>query len=83
MKNCGCGNEIPEERFNLGFKICLSCGDKIAQKKRPYGYVHYGHKTAGSIVVTTKAGFENYSKVSYRINKGSNMANASRVSTSF
>jgi hypothetical protein len=83
MKNCGCGNEIPEERFNLEFKTCLSCGDKIAQKKRPYGYVHYGHKTAGSIVVTSKAGFENYSKVSYRMNKGSNMGYASRISTSF
>ena len=83
MNKCGCGNLIPNERYDLGFKICLTCGDKIAHKKKPYGYVHYGHKTAGSIVVTSKAGFENYSKVSYRMNKGSNMGYASRISTSF
>lgn len=83
MKNCGCGNSIPDERLTLGFKVCLPCGERIAQKKKPYGYVHYGHKTAGSIVVTTKAAFDNYSKVSYRMNKGSNMGYASRISTSF
>ena len=83
MKNCGCGNEIPEERLNLGFKVCITCGEKIALKKKPFGYVRYAHKTAGSIVITSKAGFDNYSKVSYRMNKGSNMGYASRISTSF
>lgn len=83
MKNCGCGKEIHEERLNLGFKVCIICGEKIALNKKPFGYVHYGHKTAGSIVITSKAGFDNYSKVSYRMNKGSNMGYASRICTSF
>jgi hypothetical protein len=81
--SCGCGNDIHPERAALGYKICLACGEKAALKKRPFGYLHYGHKTAGAIVVTTKAGFENYSKVSYRMNKGSNMGYASRLTTSF
>jgi hypothetical protein len=82
-KKCGCGNPISDERFELGFKICLNCGEKAAQRKKPYGYIHFGHKTAGSIVVTTKSGFDNYSKVSYRKNKGSHMGYASRLTTSF
>ena len=80
---CVCGNDIHPERYALGYKICLSCGEKFAQKKTPRGYMHYGHKTAGTIVITSKAGFDNYAKVSYRKNKGSNMGYASRLSTSF
>jgi hypothetical protein len=83
MINCGCGNEIHPERYELGYKVCLSCGDKSAQKNKKYGYLHFGHKTAGSIVLTSQRGFENYSKVSYRMNKGSNMGYASRLSTTF
>ena len=80
---CGCGNFIHPERAELGYKICLTCGEKAASKKRLFGYLHYGHKTAGAIVLTTKAGFDNYSKVSCRMNKGSNMGSASRVGTLF
>jgi hypothetical protein len=47
------------------------------------GYPHYGHKTAGAIVVTTKAGFQNYAKVSSRKGKNCNMGFASRVGTRF
>jgi hypothetical protein len=83
MHKCGCGNEIHVERYNLGFKICLSCGERIAKNKKPHGYMHYGHKTAGAIVITSKAGFINYNKVSYRKNKGSNMGYASRMTTEF
>lgn len=83
MINCGCGNEIPQERFDLGYKICTTCGEKIAQSKRPVGYISYGHKTAGAIVVTTRNGFDNYKKVSYRKNKGSHMGYASRLTTQF
>lgn len=81
--NCGCGNSIHPERYALGYKICLKCGEKSASNKKPFGYVSYGHKTAGAIVITSKAGFDNYSKVSYRKNKGSNMGYASRLTTSF
>lgn len=83
MINCGCGREIPQERLDLGFKVCVVCGERIAQSKRPFGYVHYGHKTAGTIVLTSKAGLQNYKKVSHRQAKGSHMGYASRVGTSF
>ena len=80
---CGCGNEIPQERLDLGFKVCVICGEKIANKNRPKGYISYGHKTAGAIVVTSQKGFDNYQRVSQRMAKGSNMASASKVGTSF
>jgi hypothetical protein len=81
--NCGCGNEIPQERFELGFKTCVVCGERIAQSKRKVGYIHYGHKTAGSIVLTSQAGLRSYKKVSHRQAKGSHMGYASRVGTTF
>jgi hypothetical protein len=80
---CNCGNNIPTERYNLGYETCLSCGDKVANQNRRYGYICYGHKTAGAIVVTSKAGYNNYKKVSYRKCKGSNMASASLVGSEF
>jgi hypothetical protein len=83
MTNCACGNEIPQERIDLGYKVCVICGEKFAKAKRPVGYMSYGHKTAGAIVITTKSGLDNYKKVSYRQNKGSNMGYASRLSTQF
>lgn len=83
MYKCSCGNVIHSERFFLGYKICINCGEKSAQRKRPMGYMHYGHKTAGSIVITNDDGLKNYKKVSYRKCKGSNMGYASRLSTSF
>jgi hypothetical protein len=81
MITCGCGNEIHPERYALGYKVCVTCGEKFAQARKPYGYVSYGHKTAGAIVVTSKAAFVNYRKVSSRMAKGSNMGYASRVGT--
>lgn len=81
MTNCVCGNSIPTERFELGYKFCVVCGDKIAAKNKKYGYICYGHKTAGSIVVSNKSAVDNYKKVSERKGKRSNMAYASRLST--
>ena len=83
MIKCGCGNEIHPERYELGYKICLSCGENSAKRSQKFGYLHFGHKTAGSIVITSKKAFDNYSKVSCRKGKASNMAYASRLSTSF
>lgn len=83
MYKCGCGNEIVSERYLLGYKVCLPCGEKHAQSNKKFGYLHYGHKTAGAIVLTSKKGFDNYKKVSYRKNKGSNMGYASRLTTAF
>ena len=27
---CNCGDEISSGRYNLGYRVCLSCGDKQA-----------------------------------------------------
>jgi hypothetical protein len=78
---CGCGNEIHPERYELGYKTCVVCGEKHAQKNKKFGYIAYGHKTAGSIVVTNKTMFDQYKAVSHRNCKGSNMASASKQST--
>jgi hypothetical protein len=79
--NCGCGNEIHPERVALGFKVCVVCGEKFAQAKRPYGIVVYSHKTAGAIQITDKKMFNVYKKVSRRIGKASNMGSASLQTT--
>ena len=60
--------------------IKCGCGNEIHPERYE---LHFGHKTAGSIVITSKKAFDNYSKVSYRKGKASNMAYASRLSTSF
>lgn len=83
MHICKCGQTIPQERFELGYTICIICGERLAKNRRPVGYMCYSHKTAGEIVVTTQAGLDNYKKVSYRMNKGSNMGYASRLNTQF
>lgn len=39
---CLCGEEITEGRWQLGYRVCLDCGDKVAKQKKftvaiPYG----------------------------------------------
>jgi len=34
MIKCGCGNEIHPERYELGYKICLSCGENSAKRSQ-------------------------------------------------
>jgi ribosomal protein L37AE/L43A len=29
-----CGNEYPIQRWALGYKVCLSCGDSLAVEQR-------------------------------------------------
>ena len=31
---CDCGNDIPLARFQLGYRQCLSCGEKTALKRK-------------------------------------------------
>jgi hypothetical protein len=31
---CKCGNTIAPERYQLGFRVCLECGDWIARQRR-------------------------------------------------
>lgn len=80
---CGCGRSIPAERAELGFKCCVVCGERFAQSKKRFGYMVYGHKTAGAILVTSQAGFQNYKAVSSRRSKCSNMGSASKIGTLF
>ena len=80
---CHCGNQVPPARLDYGLRTCLTCGDREAKSSRPFGYPSYAHKTAGAIVITSKAGFTNYKRVSYRHAKGSNMSSASKAGTQF
>lgn len=32
MHECTCGNEISDGRWNLGYRVCLECGEAEAQK---------------------------------------------------
>jgi hypothetical protein len=39
---CGCGELIEHGRWDIGYRVCLECGDKIAKQKKftvaiPYG----------------------------------------------
>jgi hypothetical protein len=79
--NCACGDIISSERSALGFKVCLTCGERFAQASRKFGYQHYGHKTAGSIVIGSKSIVDNYLKVSQRKGKACNLGYASRIGT--
>jgi hypothetical protein len=31
---CGCGEEIEQGRWALGYRVCLECGDSIAKQKK-------------------------------------------------
>lgn len=31
---CGCGEIIEQGRWNLGYRVCLECGDSIAKQKK-------------------------------------------------
>lgn len=31
---CGCGELIEEGRWDIGYRVCLGCGDSIAKQKK-------------------------------------------------
>ena len=31
---CVCGDDYPVERFNLGYRMCMPCGDSAARDER-------------------------------------------------
>lgn len=45
MIECDCGNEIRKERFALGYRVCLACGDKKAREKTKQYTVVPMHKS--------------------------------------
>lgn len=81
MIKCGCGNDIHPERYELGYKICLTCGDRAALVKKPYGSMIYNHKTAGELQIIDRDIYKIYKKVTYRKGKMSNMSSASLCTT--
>ena len=52
MKICRCGEEIPQGRADLGYFVCLKCGDKFA-KERKFAVVPM-HKS-NYVVMTNKS----------------------------
>jgi len=46
---CGCGSEIPAERLEIlpDTKTCADC----STEQRRVGFLVYGHKTAGEVVM--------------------------------
>ena len=55
---CGCGNPMPQERLELGFKYCVSCAEKI-NKPKTRGRMVYEHKTGGFIEIMSNESFNN------------------------
>lgn len=47
---CFCGAEIPIERSEAGYATCI----EHSNAKKPVGFMVYGHKTAGEIVIVNK-----------------------------
>jgi len=45
---CGCGGTIAPERYKLGYRVCLECGDWVA-KQRKWTVVN-GHKSSFFVV---------------------------------
>lgn len=31
---CDCGEEIQVERYKLGYRVCLKCGEALAKKRK-------------------------------------------------
>lgn len=44
---CVCGAEIPEERLELGLTTCVA----HSRQSPSQGFMMYGHKTAGEVVI--------------------------------
>jgi hypothetical protein len=49
MYQCKCGNDIADARYTLGYKTCLSCGEKEA---RSYKHTIVPMPKSNYIVVT-------------------------------
>jgi hypothetical protein len=58
---CRCGSQIPSERIELGYKICVSCADKSYVK--PKGVMIFGHKTGADIQILTQEQFNEHRRL--------------------
>lgn len=55
MASCFCGQEIPQERVELGFNTCV----KHSGQSPHVGFMTYGHKTAGEVTIISSSNPEN------------------------
>lgn len=52
---CACGDEFPTERFNLGYRLCLPCGESSAREARKSWTVVQEYGKGGYMFVTAQA----------------------------
>ena len=58
---CGCGNPMPRERYELGFKYCVQCAERINKPKKK-GRMVYEHKTGGYIELMSAESYKDNKK---------------------
>lgn len=50
MYECECGNQISPQRVQLGYTICLECGEKEAVRQRDSWTVVPLHKSSYTLI---------------------------------
>lgn len=50
MYECECGNQISPQRVQLGYTICLECGEKEAVRRRDSWTVVPLHKSSYTLI---------------------------------
>lgn len=61
MSSCSCGREIESERKSLGLVKCKICAFKMPTEK-VRGYMEWSHKTAPTIRLVSKEGFDQFKR---------------------
>lgn len=66
-----CGTEIPPGRLKIvpNADSCVSCLEKNGDVQTPVGYMHYYHKTAPALIITTKENLKDIVRGDRRGNK--------------
>lgn len=70
FNKCFCGNNIENERLELGLKICKSCAFQSPVKKVK-GIMTWAHKTSPEIQIVSESVFEMYSADTERVGQSS------------
>lgn len=68
---CGCGNSIPNERANIGYKNCTNCSQS-SYKGKPKGILIWHHKTAPELQIMSNDSFQ--SQLKYYVPNGARSA---------
>lgn len=73
--NCiSCLSPIEQERLSLGLQICCVCAKRL-NPPRVKGYMHYSHKTAATLALTTPEAFANFKRDTDRKGQSSILRN--------